>query len=111
MKPVFLALTLSPLVLFMAWPVSNDGSDSLATAVSAEYDSRAAILDQSIHAVMRNSAVVSYRKSNHNMKRVDGSLLVSRVRIMHNMRTSLNRLEELVFEEPFNQTSKYSLLE
>ncbi len=111
MKLVLLILTFVTLVLFVSWSVSNDGSNSLATAVSAEYDYRAAILDNSIHAMMRNSAVVSYRKFNHDMNRVDGSLLVVRVDIMHHMRKSLNRLEESVFQEPFIQTSKFNLLE
>ena len=111
--PMKLALTLSliPLALFIALSMPNYARDSLATAVAVEYDSRVATLDRHIHAMMRNSAVVSYRKFNHNMKKVEESLLVARVGIMHSMRKSLDHLEDLVFEEPFIQTSQYNVIE
>jgi hypothetical protein len=111
MKPVLLALALIPLVLFVQWSMTDDGSDSLATAVTADYDSSASVLDQSIHAMMRNRAVGAYRKFNHDMERVEGSLLVARVGIMHHMRKALNNLEESVFREPFIQTSRCNWLE
>ncbi len=106
-----LTLSLIPLALFIALSMPNYARDSLATVVAVEYDSRVATLDRHIHAMMRHSAVVSYRKFNHNMKKVEESLLVARVRIMHGMRKSLDHLEDLVFEEPFIQTSQYNVIE